>query len=474
MTVTNSGDVGIGTPDPGAKLDVHVDSGGAATIGHSSNSADGEFSIATGHGTYAGGYHSTAMGSSTFAFGEYSTAMGVQTNATGLASTAMGAGSIASGYYSVAMGQGSKALGWGSTAMGGKTTAIGEYPTAMGYNTTASGWYSTSMGYGTTAFGWYSTAMGTETTANGWWSTALGSSITVDGHYSVGIGLDDIPRNIPVTRPNTMAIMGGSVGIGTVEPSEKLHVAGRFIRVDGTGNEQAYIGGDGIGNNVQVGSLNSGVNDVVLWNHAAGSRMNLWSSNVDVVGTIKLTDVPIYDDDNEYDLTWNPSTHVISKEGSSLRYKQNIGLFQEDFHKILELDVMQYQMKEGHGDPDKWLFGYIAEDLDDIGLNKLVIYDSQGRPDGIHYKKMGIYLNEIVKEHEQEITILSSELDILSSEISISEGIGVGIGTFNPTSPLQVVGLPVYENNAAAVAGGLTPGAFYRTGDDPDLVAVVH
>ncbi len=53
-------------------------------------------------------------------------------------------------------------------------------------------------------------------------------------------------------------------------------------------------------------------------------------------------------------------------------------------------------------------------------------------------------------------------------------GGNVGIGTVSPTSPLQVVGLPVYANNAAAVAGGLTPGEFYSTGGDPDLVAVVH
>jgi hypothetical protein len=50
----------------------------------------------------------------------------------------------------------------------------------------------------------------------------------------------------------------------------------------------------------------------------------------------------------------------------------------------------------------------------------------------------------------------------------------VGIGTTSPTSILQVVGLPVYANNAAAIAGGLTVGAFYRTGADPDVVCVVH
>ena len=47
----------------------------------------------------------------------------------------------------------------------------------------------------------------------------------------------------------------------------------------------------------------------------------------------------------------------------------------------------------------------------------------------------------------------------------------VGIGTDTPTSKLQVVGLAEYADNAAALAGGLTIGAFYRTGD---LLKVVH
>lgn len=34
--------------------------------------------------------------------------------------------------------------------------------------------------------------------------------------------------------------------------------------------------------------------------------------------------------------------------------------------------------------------------------------------------------------------------------------------------------LPSHANNAAAVANGLAPGDFYRTGNDPDLVCVVH
>ena len=77
----------------------------------------------------------------------------------------------------------------------------------------------------------------------------------------------------------------GNVGIGTRTPQQKLHVAGEFIQVDGAGNESAYIGGDGSwsapkngapgGPDVQIGSFNSAVQMVHLWNTGYASWMDL-------------------------------------------------------------------------------------------------------------------------------------------------------------------------------------------------------
>jgi hypothetical protein len=76
----------------------------------------------------------------------------------------------------------------------------------------------------------------------------------------------------------------GNVGIGTATPQAKLHVAGSYLRVDGARNEQVYIGGDGIGNDAQLGSANPTVTNVVLWNSATNKYMNLVASALTITG----------------------------------------------------------------------------------------------------------------------------------------------------------------------------------------------
>jgi hypothetical protein len=50
-----------------------------------------------------------------------------------------------------------------------------------------------------------------------------------------------------------------------------------------------------------------------------------------------------------------------------------------------------------------------------------------------------------------------------SSLFQVSNNGNVGIGTTHPKSKLHIVGLPEYLDNATAIAGGLTVGAFYHT-----------
>ncbi|HUX97316.1 MAG TPA: FISUMP domain-containing protein [Bacteroidales bacterium] len=149
------------------------------------------------------------------------------------------------GVGSTALGYQPKATGHSSVAMGSHTTASGPSSTAMGSNTTASGNYSTVMGYNTTASGQSSTAMGFGTTASGVNSTAIGRNIEAHGIGSIAIALDDQAGTV-VDQYNTMAIMGGKVGIGTVDPISELTVNGTITATGGNSNvwNSAYSWGD--------------------------------------------------------------------------------------------------------------------------------------------------------------------------------------------------------------------------------------
>ena len=51
------------------------------------------------------------------------------------------------------------------------------------------------------------------------------------------------------------------------------------------------------------------------------------------------------------------------------------------------------------------------------------------------------------------------------------EATGLSVGDDGSVS---MAGVPVYANNAAAIAAGLVAGDMYRTGGDPDPLCIVH
>ncbi len=198
-------------------------------------------SEATGFGSFTLGYNniasahfSTALGFKTSANGEASTALGYETTANGYACTALGIRTNASGSGSTAMGVETSASGAESTAIGIETSASGEGSLALGISASASGAESMTIGKETKASGNNSMAIGIKTTASGNRSTAMGTLINTRGVSSFGIGLYDwnATHIDTIIQSNTMAIMGGNVGIGTVSPDKKLEVNGD-IRVVG-------------------------------------------------------------------------------------------------------------------------------------------------------------------------------------------------------------------------------------------------
>jgi hypothetical protein len=128
-------------------------------------------------------------------------------------SIAMGLGTIAGGGYSVATGYSTTANGIASTVMGYFASANGDYSSAMGLGVSASGDYSTARGYSTIASGDYSIAIGFITRASGDHSTAMGSNVSTNNFTGAFIIGDSVGINntLNSSAPNqmTMRFAGG-------------------------------------------------------------------------------------------------------------------------------------------------------------------------------------------------------------------------------------------------------------------------
>jgi hypothetical protein len=98
----------------------------------------------------------------------------------------------------------------------------------------------------------------------------------------------------------------GFVGINTTTPSERLEVNGNYVLIDGgnsadgSGHIDAYIGGNGGGSDVQVGSMNSQITSVGFWNYAAGAWMHIACSSITINGGADLAEpFPVSDSKEE-------------------------------------------------------------------------------------------------------------------------------------------------------------------------------
>jgi hypothetical protein len=64
-----------------------------------------------------------------------------------------------------------------------------------------------------------------------------------------------------------------------------------------------------------------------------------------------------------------------------------------------------------------WEYGYIAEEVDSIGLTNLVTYDTTGLSNGVNYEKMVLYLTEMVKLQQERLDRQQIQIDELIGKL---------------------------------------------------------
>ncbi len=179
------------------------------------SSTTSQYAMALGYSASASAAQSTALGYSATASNQYALALGYQAVASGVRSIALGNGgsaTTASGAESIAIGYNANANNVQTAAVGYQAQATGQYGLALGYNPTASGSQSTAIGYQALASAQYSNAIGYQAQVSGTQSTAIGYLAQTTQSNTILLG--------NIGTPNLY------VGIGTANPSAKLHIAG--------------------------------------------------------------------------------------------------------------------------------------------------------------------------------------------------------------------------------------------------------
>lgn len=209
-------------------------------------------------------------------------------------------------------------------------------------------------------------------------------------------------------QSDVLTIQNGSVGIGTITPSDTLDVAGniayrgRLTKLDVSEQFSATVRAADflLGHSGRRGSPGRALVD-------AGGALGInWDgdwpsteirSNLVVRGQLYVDNIPFGDRRN---MQWDSSSKLFYHDNSSRKSKENITTLTDDFSKVMRVEPKTYTRPNN---PDHWEIGYIAEEFHELGLEKLVYYDDDGSPGAINYPKLSMYLLEIIKKHEQTI-----------------------------------------------------------------------
>lgn len=117
---------------------------------------------------------------------------------------------------------------------------------------------------------------------------------------------------------------------------------------------------------------------------------------------------------------------IIQRSTSSRRYKQDIEDISINPKEVINLRPRTWRDKievNKNSDSDRWYVGFIAEEVDELGLGVFVDYDEEGQPDSIAYDRLSVALIELIKHQDKRLTDLENrvaDLDNKSTSVPAS------------------------------------------------------
>jgi hypothetical protein len=377
--------------------------------------ASGVASFAAGSGAKAAGEASAAVGTSAEAGGNNAMAVGYFTQASRSYTFAAGSQTVASEEYAVAFGNKTTASGKYTLSAGRSTTASGEAAVALGDYTFATGSVSFSMGedtrapsYGETAFGLYNTLYTPSsavdlvasdrlfTVGNGVSSAARSNALTILKSGNTGLGTDTPAEKLHLKNPSgSVRMRMESTDHSQIEFRDGSGFRGSIGFSSTEGHLYLYNGGNVA---LKGGMLGVGTIDPV--------------QKLDVDGNARIRSIG----SGAYAGPVNRMADgTLTTATSDLRLKENVRTLQGGLEKIMRLRGVTFTWKEQPGDGTR--IGFIAQEMEQV-IPELVFTNPTDGYLGVNYAEVSAVLVEAIKAQQALIEALQSENSRLKADMA--------------------------------------------------------
>jgi hypothetical protein len=104
------------------------------------------------------------------------------------------------------------------------------------------------------------------------------------------------------------------------------------------------------------------------------------------------------------------------QNASTLKVKKDISDYQvPEIKKLLNLQLKRYKYKNQvrylqESLHREWMYGYIAEEVEDLGFKELVGYNEKGEPASLNYGLLSTLVLELVKVQQTEISLIKEKI----------------------------------------------------------------
>jgi len=125
-----------------------------------------------------------------------------------------------------------------------------------------------------------------------------------------------------------------------------------------------------------------------------------------VNGTIRYTNRPAAGTITAIGFDANGDLRASS---SSLRYKHDVAELEKGLNEVMQLRPVSFKF---NGEA-RTNMGFIAEEVDELGLSDVMLYNEEKQPEGVIYANMVALLTKAIQEQQAQIEDLKNEVNLL-------------------------------------------------------------